>query len=164
MRQRRVSNRIALTRSSATESGSCSNAGIGGVVDRLFAALLTDRKVGEYALQKPPVLQKGVLKLPLLHPISAGVVFEVRGMWIIFFVLSIMVAIFFYWLRGRNRILYGAFELVVAVLLLLLIFAPHPDVLTAGNSGPEWFFPLSKVVSFFAAIYAFVHGWDNILA
>jgi hypothetical protein len=84
-------------------------------------------------------------------------------MWVIYFVLSLIVAGFFYWLHGRNRILYGVFELAVAVLLLLLVFAPHPDVLTADNSGPEWFFPLSKVISFFAAIYAFVRGWDNIL-
>src|SRR5712691_7809698 len=70
----------------------------------------------------------------------------------IYFVLSILGAAFFYWLRSRHQILYGVSELLVSFLILYLLFVPStPDFLVADGEWSAWFFPLTKTVSFLLA-------------
>jgi hypothetical protein len=43
----------------------------------------------------------------------------------IYLVLTILFGLFLYWLRCRHRVLYGAAEIVVALLLIYTFFFPE---------------------------------------
>ena len=76
-------------------------------------------------------------------------------------VLTVAAGGFFYWLRGCCRWLYGLCEILIALLIIFLIWFPHgPHVLGAGGDT-LWDIFLTKTVSIFVGVYAFVRGCDN---
>jgi hypothetical protein len=80
----------------------------------------------------------------------------------IYFGLTVLAAMFFYWLRSWHRVLYGLSELGVALLLMYLAYFPHTNYLLLEGGG-VWDLILTKPVQIFAGIYAFVRGMDNIV-
>jgi hypothetical protein len=80
---------------------------------------------------------------------------------VIWLVLLILVGTGFYWLRSRCRFWYGLVEVGAAILVTFLTFYPQTNYLL-GN-GPT--FPgslLRGTAGFFAGVYIFVRGMDNI--
>jgi hypothetical protein len=85
----------------------------------------------------------------------------------VYFVLTVLFGLFLYWLRCRHRVLYGATEIVVALLLIYTFFFPeHRGVLQmmewVGSLGPVWGELLSRSVTLFGGLYALVRGLDNV--
>ena len=84
------------------------------------------------------------------------------------FILTIPIGVFLYWCRCRHRVSYGVAEIVVALLLLYIFFFPEGPVLLgadgewSGPLGPVWGELLSRTVTLFGGLYAFVRGLDNI--
>jgi hypothetical protein len=83
------------------------------------------------------------------------------------FAIAILVGVFLYWCRCRHRVLYGAAEILVALLLLYLFFFPEAQGVVGRNSwigslGSVWGFYLSRTVTLFGGLYALVRGLDNI--
>jgi hypothetical protein len=85
----------------------------------------------------------------------------------VYFVLTVLFGLFLYWLRCHHRVLYGAAEIVVALLLIYIFFFPeHRGVLQmiewGGPLGPVWGELLSRAVTLFGGLYALVRGLDNV--
>jgi hypothetical protein len=83
------------------------------------------------------------------------------------FGITILVGVILYWCRCRHRVLYGAAEILVALLLLYLFFFPETKPFDtpggwSGSLGPVWGALLSNTVTLFAALYALVRGLDNV--
>ena len=75
--------------------------------------------------------------------------------------LLVIVGVIFYWLRSRHRFYYGIVEVVAAMLVTFLTFYPQTNYLLIN--GPT--FPGSmrrETAGFFAGVYIFVRGMDNI--
>ncbi|MGD9617913.1 MAG: hypothetical protein AB7H90_21250 [Alphaproteobacteria bacterium] len=82
----------------------------------------------------------------------------------LYFVLTIAIAIFFYWLRVNRRALYGVCEIVIAIVIIYQLTIPdQPTILLWDGPDPANFFLASKIVGFFAGVYAFVRGMDNLV-
>jgi hypothetical protein len=84
---------------------------------------------------------------------------------ILYMVLTLCAGMFFYWLRNNHRILYGTSEILAALALMYFMYFPHggPVLLTGGYIAPTWLdVTRSKSVGFFASVYGFVRGCDNI--
>jgi hypothetical protein len=81
----------------------------------------------------------------------------------LYLVLTILAGVFFYWLRGRCRWLYGLSEIFVSVIIIFLIWFPHGPRLLAIGGDSFWDIFLSKTVSIFVGVYAFVRGCDNLV-
>jgi hypothetical protein len=81
----------------------------------------------------------------------------------------VIIGLFFYWLRSNYLVWYGISEIFVAFALMYVAYFPHGGgvILTGGEAPPP---PLpsildaliTRAVPFFASIYAFVRGCDNI--
>ena len=81
------------------------------------------------------------------------------------FVLAVVASGGFYWIRSRNRILYGGIEIAVGLAIFLILFKiiPSPTLLAADDTPrPEWL-AVPNIVGFFTGVYAIVRGWDNII-
>jgi hypothetical protein len=86
---------------------------------------------------------------------------------VLYMALTVCAGVFFYWLRNNHRILYGTSEIVAALSLMYFIYFPHGGpVLLAGGYIPPSLFDVvsSKAVGFFASVYGFVRGCDNIIS
>src|SRR5687768_16124740 len=71
------------------------------------------------------------------------------------FALTVVAAIFAYWLRSNLRWMYGLSEIGVGLLLMYLAYFPHTNnLLTEDGSWIDGF--LTMPVAIFAGIYAFV--------
>jgi hypothetical protein len=85
----------------------------------------------------------------------------------LWFILAVMAALFFYWLRDNYRSLYGLSEIIVGLAILAARFlAEEPNVLGVGGGsmwGQWWFGTLTSLVGLFTGIYAIVRGLDNII-
>ena len=81
--------------------------------------------------------------------------------------LTVCAGVFFYWLRNNHRILSGMSEILAALALMFIIYFPHggPILVTADESIPPSFLDVvsSAAVGFFASVYGFVRGCDNII-
>jgi ABC-type transport system involved in cytochrome c biogenesis permease subunit len=79
---------------------------------------------------------------------------------VVYIVLTLLVAVFFYWLRCRHRFAFGCVEIVIAMLVVTFTFAPPVDYLTGDTSyGLQYL--LYEAASLSAGIYIFVRGMDN---
>jgi hypothetical protein len=84
----------------------------------------------------------------------------------VYLVLTVFAGIFFYWLRSNHRIVYGLSELLAALALMYVVYFPHGGrlILTGGYVEPTLLDMLtSRAVAFFASVYGFVRGSDNIV-
>lgn len=82
---------------------------------------------------------------------------------ILYFVLAVVAAFGFFWLRLKHRAVYGGFEIVVGLAILAVHYLVRgPVVLLADNAGSFLYGPLATLVSLFTGIYAIVRGLDNI--
>jgi hypothetical protein len=85
----------------------------------------------------------------------------------VYSVITVLIGLFFYWLRSHHRSWYGLGEMVVAFALMYVVYFPHggPSLLTGGGSVPSFLDVVaSRAVTFFGSVYAFVRGCDNIVA
>lgn len=81
----------------------------------------------------------------------------------LYFVIAIIAALGFYWLRSHHRVLYGASEVFVGLVILAVRFlVPGPVLLTADDAGSALYDPLTTIIGLFTGIYAIVRGLDNI--
>jgi hypothetical protein len=87
----------------------------------------------------------------------------VKKMAWLYMALTIAAGAFFYWLRGRCRWVYGIVEIAVALLIIFLIWFPHGYRLLSVGGETFWDIFLSKTVSIFVGVYAFVRGCDNLI-
>jgi hypothetical protein len=82
---------------------------------------------------------------------------------------TVIIGLFFYWLRSNCRVWYGVSEILVAVALMYVAYFPHGGgfILTGGHA-PSPLIPsildklISVAVPVFGSVYAFVRGCDNI--
>lgn len=79
----------------------------------------------------------------------------------VYVLLTLLVAVFFYWFRCHHRFAYGVLEIVVAVLVVVFTFVPQTNYLLL--SGPTFDLPhfLSRAAGLSAGVYVFVRGMDN---
>lgn len=78
------------------------------------------------------------------------------------FLAAVLAAGFFYWLRCRHRLLYGASEVAVGLAILALLFLTTPPSALLVSSSSPWFGGLTTIIGPFTGIYAIVRGLDNI--
>jgi hypothetical protein len=77
--------------------------------------------------------------------------------------ITIGFGLFFYWLRSRCRLAYGAIELVAALAVIILTFSPQSHAtLLLVQEPPLWGWFLSQSAGTLAGIYVMVRGLDNI--
>jgi hypothetical protein len=84
---------------------------------------------------------------------------------------TIIIGFFFYWLRNNHRVGYGFSEILAALALMYVAYFPHGGGigLTGGGEAAPYIPTIldtliSRAVPFFASVYAFVRGCDNIIA
>jgi len=78
----------------------------------------------------------------------------------IFILLTVAAGLFFYWLRGRFRLIYGMCEIAVALAIISLTF--YPPTYYLAYDMPSFFeMLLSKSVGVLGGIYVMVRGLDN---
>jgi hypothetical protein len=78
----------------------------------------------------------------------------------IFVALTVCAGLFFYWLRGQFRFIYGLCEIVVALVVIYLTFYPHTyNLVTRMPTFSEMI--LSKSIGVLGGIYIMVRGLDN---
>jgi hypothetical protein len=85
----------------------------------------------------------------------------------VYSVLTVIIRLFFYWLRSNRRVWYGFSEILVAFGLMCVTYFPHGGMvaLAAAYVSPTILDTLtSRAVPFFASVYAFVRGCDNFVA
>src|SRR5271169_3180233 len=85
----------------------------------------------------------------------------------VYSLITVLIGLFFYWLRSHHRAWYGLSEMIVAFALMYVVYFPHggPSLLTGGGSVPSFLDVVtSRAVTFFGSVYAFVRGCDNIVA
>jgi hypothetical protein len=81
-------------------------------------------------------------------------------MGVIYILLSIVAALFFYGLRGRRPFVYGLIEFAVGLIGLTLTFYPQTSYLLIEESS-FWGMTLSHDVTIVGGIYLLVRGLDN---
>jgi|HubBroStandDraft_2_1064218.scaffolds.fasta_scaffold1115321_1 uncharacterized membrane protein HdeD (DUF308 family) len=84
--------------------------------------------------------------------------------WVLF-VFAVIASGVFYWLRSRNRILYGTIEITVGLVIFLILFKiiPTATLLAADDMPGLGWLVVSNTVGFFTGVYAIVRGLDNII-
>jgi hypothetical protein len=85
--------------------------------------------------------------------------------WVYTFI-TVCAGLFFYWLRNNHRIVYGTSEIIAALALMYVVYFPHGgNAYLLMNSTPPTFLDIltSRAVAFFASVYGFVRGCDNIV-
>jgi hypothetical protein len=75
--------------------------------------------------------------------------------------LTIGLGLFFYSLRCRQKLYYGALELIVALVIIYLTFHPPTTYLVTEEIN-WWGWALSRSVGFLAGVYVMVRALDNI--
>lgn len=81
---------------------------------------------------------------------------------------TVVIGLFFYWLRNNYRVWYGVSEILVAAALMYVAYSPRSGalVLSVGYMPPPLPTPLDRLivgaVPFFASVYALVRGLDNV--
>ncbi|MGD0027098.1 MAG: hypothetical protein ABSC37_21165 [Xanthobacteraceae bacterium] len=82
---------------------------------------------------------------------------------VIWIFLTVAFGLLFYGLRCRCQLVYGMFELVVALAVIVVTFYPHAQASPLLVEGPSWWGgPLSHIIGVTAGIYVMVRGLDNI--
>ena len=81
--------------------------------------------------------------------------------WILYPLITIGGGFFFYWLRQRYRLAYGACEIIAAVLIPYYTLFP-PDQGILGNEGTAIQHLLFQVVFLLAGIYIMVQGLEDV--
>jgi len=82
----------------------------------------------------------------------------------VWFILAIIAALFFYWLRDNHRTWYGFSEIIVGIAILFVDFvATPPNTLITGESYSTWLPTATTLIALFTGIYAIVRGIDNII-
>jgi hypothetical protein len=85
----------------------------------------------------------------------------------VLFVITVIIAFIFYWLRNNHRISYGVIEIVVALFFIYATYfaPPGPTFIVAGTVVPAPFLYTfaQRAVTFFVGVYAFVRGLDNLI-
>jgi len=80
--------------------------------------------------------------------------------------VTVVFGVCLYWLRCWRLALYGAAEIVVALVLIFLFFFPQgPATMGVGSQGflgPVWGEVVARTVTLFGGLYALVRGLDNI--
>ena len=79
------------------------------------------------------------------------------------FILAVIAALFFYWLRDNHRAAYGLSEIAVGLAILAARFILPGPVLLAIGGGSGLNELLTGLVVLFTGIYAIVRGLDNII-
>jgi hypothetical protein len=81
---------------------------------------------------------------------------------------TVIIGLFFYWLRSNRRVWYGVSEIFVSA-LMYVAYSPRGGafLLTAGVPKPPPLpTPVDRLivgaVPFFASVYALVRGLDNV--
>jgi hypothetical protein len=95
---------------------------------------------------------------------------EIAMPWV-YSVGTVIIGLFFYWVRSNCRVWYGVSEILVAFALMYVAYFPHggPFVFGVGGEGPR-LAPkilgtvITQAVPFFAGVYALVRGLDNVEA
>ena len=85
----------------------------------------------------------------------------------VYFLATILLGLFLYWLRCRRRALYGVAEIVVPLLLLYIFFFPEGQGRAwtgnwVGPLGPEWRELLSRGLTLFGGLCALARGLDSL--
>jgi len=82
---------------------------------------------------------------------------------------TVIIGLFFYWLRTNCRLWYGVSEILVAFALMYVAHFPHGrGIGLTGGGEPLPVTPkivdtlIIVAVPFFVSVYAFVRGLDNI--
>lgn len=84
-------------------------------------------------------------------------------MWLVYFCGTILLARFTYWLRVRHRAIYGIGEIAIALVIIYQATSVGSPGFLLDEDADMSFFLLGKIIAFFAGIYAFVRGIDNIV-
>jgi hypothetical protein len=80
----------------------------------------------------------------------------------LWFILAVLAAGFFYWLRDNHRTFYGLSEILVGLAILVLRFlVTGPILLSTDDAYSPWYGTLTSVIALFTGIYAIVRGLDN---
>ncbi len=82
---------------------------------------------------------------------------------------TVIIGVFFYWLRSNYRVWYGVSEIFVAFALMYVAYFPHGGALVLYvGPAPAPITPqildtlITRAVPFFASVYALVRGLDNV--
>jgi hypothetical protein len=75
--------------------------------------------------------------------------------------LTIIGAIFFYWLRCVQPLVYGLIEIAIACIVICIIFYP-PDIYIVIEEPSAYGQVFRRAAGIVAGIYIFVRGMDNI--
>jgi hypothetical protein len=82
--------------------------------------------------------------------------------------LTVFAGFFFYWLRRNHLIWYGASEIIASFALMYVAYFPHGEMeywVGPGSTPPTFMdTATAHAVTFFATVYAFVRGCDNIVS
>ena|SRR5215208_2165857 len=73
--------------------------------------------------------------------------------------------VFFYWLRYKYRLLYGAVEILFSIILMSVGLFPAESyalVIKGPTKSDIVIAAVTKFVTLFGAVYIFVRGLDNI--
>jgi hypothetical protein len=84
----------------------------------------------------------------------------------VYSLVTVIIEIYFYWVRSNYLILFGFSELFVAFGLMYITYFPHggPVPMTAVfRELTFWDTVTSGAEPFFVIVYAFVRGWDNVI-
>ena len=81
---------------------------------------------------------------------------------VVYIILTLLIAVFFYWLRCRHRFGFGCVEIVVAVVVITFTFVPQTDYLLLNGPSSILAHLLSEAAGLSAGVYIFVRGMDNI--
>lgn len=81
----------------------------------------------------------------------------------LWFILAVIGAGFFYWLRDNHRTFYGLSEIIVGLAILAANFLASGPVLLAASGGSALSELLTLLITLFTGMYAIVRGLDNII-
>jgi hypothetical protein len=88
---------------------------------------------------------------------------SVRLAWV-YSVGTVIIGLFFYWLRSNYRVWYGVSEIVAAFALMYVAYFPHGGpvaLLVASVPTTILDTMIVRAVPVLASVYAFVRGCDN---
>lgn len=79
-----------------------------------------------------------------------------------YIILSIVGAVLLYRLRRQKQFWYGAFEILVAFVVIYLAIKPPIMALTLDQGYSYLGYQLQQIYAVLAGVYIFVRGMDNI--
>ncbi|MER8431376.1 hypothetical protein [Mesorhizobium caraganae] len=108
------------------------------------------------AIVSKVLLGIGIERVPF-GVLMAAVALVLIGVLASFITLCVMA----YWLREHRRWLYGLYEVIFAI--GLVVIASYNSIGSAPGTPPGWSFPLlSTLAQYAAGLYVMVRGFDNI--